>query len=60
MSFQNEPLSPGRQTLDRAIALGDEHVPGAYQVHGVFSDRPLTRTEIKAAKSVTRVLTVKP
>ncbi|HEY3668341.1 MAG TPA: hypothetical protein VGL19_20200, partial [Polyangiaceae bacterium] len=34
--------------LEQAVSLGSEHVPGHYQVYGVFSSEPLTRARIKA------------
>ncbi|HEY4056151.1 MAG TPA: hypothetical protein VGM39_06055 [Kofleriaceae bacterium] len=36
------------------IRLGDEHPTGTYRVHGVFSDEPLTREEIRAAVNADR------
>jgi hypothetical protein len=36
-----------RGVLDSQVVLGPEHVPGSYQVEGIFSARPLDRTEVK-------------
>ena len=33
--------------LDRAVLLGPEHLPGHYEVYGVFSRQPLTREQLK-------------
>jgi hypothetical protein len=38
-------LSEG--VLRRGVAVGDEHQPGRYRVHGIFSDTALTRDDIK-------------
>jgi hypothetical protein len=37
------------QLLQRAITLGPEHSPGRYELFGVFSERPLSRAELKVA-----------
>lgn len=52
------PESPGGESLDlhqqlqdgvldRGVVLGSDHQTGRYQVYGIFSAQPLTRTEIK-------------
>jgi hypothetical protein len=35
--------------LDQAIALDDRHAPGDYTLYGVFSERPLTKEEVRQA-----------
>jgi hypothetical protein len=48
---QSQPVPAGgaRAVLDRAVLLGPEHLPGHYEVFGVFTARPLTRDELKLA-----------
>ncbi len=45
-------LSPevgqSRRVLSDGIVLGEEHVPGAYVVFGIFTEVPVTRSEIRA------------
>lgn len=50
-SAPSQPLPAGgaRAVLDRAVVLGPEHLPGQYEVFGVFTARPLTRDELKLA-----------
>ena len=43
------PQTGERALLDRAVLLGGEHLPGHYDVYGVFTRRPLTREELKLA-----------
>jgi hypothetical protein len=43
------PNGGARAVLDRAVLLGPEHLPGRYEVFGVFTRRPFTRAEIKLA-----------
>lgn len=38
-----------RGVLDAGIVLGPEHVPGRYEIVGLFSSRPLSRDEARAA-----------
>lgn len=38
-----------RRFLKEGIRLGPEHPPGRYSIYGVFSKKPLTRREIRAA-----------
>jgi hypothetical protein len=50
-SAESQPVPGGgaRAVLDRAVVLGPEHLPGRYEVFGVFTARPLTRDELKLA-----------
>jgi hypothetical protein len=43
------PQTGERALLDRAVLLGGEHLPGHYDLYGVFTRRPLTREELKLA-----------
>lgn len=43
------PSGGARAVLDRAVLLGPEHLPGRYEVFGVFTRRPFTRAELKLA-----------
>lgn len=40
-----QPLPSGM--LDRGIVIGSEHPPGTYRVFGVFSNKPLSRAQIR-------------
>ena len=48
---QRSELLPaaGSGVLAQAIVLGDEHLPGVYQVLSVFSEWPMAREEIRKA-----------
>jgi hypothetical protein len=39
---------PASGVLEQAIVLGGEHAPGDYEVHGLFSERPLARPDVRA------------
>jgi hypothetical protein len=41
------PQTSEPELLDRAVLLGTEHVPGHYEVYGVFSRQALTREQLK-------------
>jgi len=41
-------VGQARRVLSDGIVLGDEHVPGAYVISGIFTDKPVTRNEIRA------------
>ena len=43
------PSGEGRAVLERAVLLGPEHLPGHYEVFGVFTQRPFTRAELRLA-----------
>jgi hypothetical protein len=38
---------PANGLLDEGVVVGPEHVPGKYEVWGVFSDRPLGKSDIR-------------
>lgn len=41
------PQTSEPELLDQAVLLGPEHLPGHYDVYGVFSRQPLTREQLK-------------